>query len=363
VGESLGGIEGTVLVKMMASAEGGTSKVKEEPGERAHQTMAEPTATTPTKPDTNVRPKTQQQMFPPPPPLVGLPQPNAATASAMASMLASFPGGFDPAAFAKAAAAAFPGGLPKLAAAPPALVPFPAAATPATTTSTANIKPATKRRKRGRAGEGEDGEAMAGVDAKAEGGAAGGAANGGPLLAKLAEQPPGAAIPPQQAGGAGGKGGVWPSTGAGGGGATTISVLTPNLFGDDMSNQERKVSPVSCWDATDGVFSTTYVDNSSQNTPQFELDMSIRHMYHEQSRGSHPVLCAWDSASSGWQSKGGSKKDMHSVVRPTAHSSIGSCCAVCQSCPLATNFPIENDLEATIGQRNRPADGLFADHH
>ncbi len=251
------GIEGTVLVKMMASAEGGTSKVKEEPGERAaQQTMGEPTATTTatTKPDANVRPKTQQQpMFPHPPPLVGLPQPNAATASAMASMLASFPGGFDPAAFAKAAAAAFPGGLPKLAAAPPALAPFTAAAAPATSTaSTASIKPATKRRKRGRAaGEGEDEEAVAGrTDAKADGGVAGraapattAAANGGPLLAKLAEQPPGVAIPPQQAGGAGagGKGGVWPSTGAGGAGAKTISVLTPNLFGDDMSNQERKV--------------------------------------------------------------------------------------------------------------------------
>lgn len=239
---------------MMASQEaGGTTKVKEEPGERAHTTMGEPTATATNSPPTatttasNVRPKTQQ-MFPHPPPLVGgLPQPNAATATAMASMLASFPGGFDAAAFAKAAAAAFPAGLPKLAAAPPALVPFPPPAS--TGGSTANIKPATKRRKRGRAGEDGDGgaeTAAAGNDAAkpegvvADGGAAR-ASGRGPLLAKLAEQPAGTAVSPQPPGGGGASGtGVWPSSA----GATTINVLTPNLLGDDMSNQERKVGAV-----------------------------------------------------------------------------------------------------------------------
>lgn len=232
-------------MSMVTSKEEGMKKVKEEPGTAIGEAV--------TKPDSNFRPQATT-MLPKPAPIAALPQPTAAAATAMASMFAGFPGGFNAAAFAKAAAAAFPSGLPKLAAAP--CVPgFGATAT------TAGNKPATKRRKRGRAAEEEDAETLAGADAVKPEGCAGGAAvmavaaggnpttkvgaAGGPLVAKLAES---VAISPQPGGTAGGAGaagasvkGAWADPAAGGAGGTTINVLTPNLFNGDMSNQERKV--------------------------------------------------------------------------------------------------------------------------
>lgn len=230
-------------------------KVKEEPG----TTTGEAMTTTADKNDPEVRPKSTTTMLPKPAPIAALPQPTAAAATAMASMFAGFPGGFNAAAFAKAAAAAFPGGLPKLAAAPPAAMSSPAFGA-ATTNAGSTSKPATKRRKRGRAAEEEHAETPTGADSVKPEGYAGGTAMaaaaggnskvaaGGPLATKLAEQPAaGVAISPQP-GGVGGAGaagasaaGAWTPPAAGGAGAATINVLTPNLFNGDMSNQERKV--------------------------------------------------------------------------------------------------------------------------
>lgn len=230
-------------------------KVKEEPGTGTTNGATMTTTTTTTNNDSDVRLKPATTMLPKPAPIAALPQPTAAAATAMASMFAGFPGGFNAAAFAKAAAAAFPAGLPKLAAAPPPPVMPSQAFGVAPTAASSTDKPATKRRKRGRAAEEGDVEAPpvpvdsvkpegeAAVTAAAAGGCSPQVSTaGGPLAA--AEQPvaAGVAISPQPEGTS--AKGAWPSPaagGAGGAGGTTISVLTPNLLNGDMSNQERKV--------------------------------------------------------------------------------------------------------------------------
>eukprot|EP00752_Nemacystus_decipiens_P011557 g10263.t1 len=250
---------------MVDLKEEGMQKVKEEPGITKGQAMTTTAEKHDAVPDSRLKTATTT-MLPKPAPIAALPQPTAAAATAMASMFAGFPGGFNAAAFAKAAAAAFPVGLPNLAAAPPAS----AMSSPAfgvATNAAGTSKPATKRRKRGRAAEEHDAETPppAGASSVKPEGRAGGAAMGataggnakvspappgGPLAAKLAENPaPGVAISPQPGAAAGGGGvtagasakGAWAAPAAAEGtGGTTINVLTPNLFNGDMSHQERK---------------------------------------------------------------------------------------------------------------------------